>query len=131
MRVDPSGALELGPADLLPGLREKPPARPAPEHFRLDVRIGAWYAAGAGQRYRVTYDCGHTFEDLTDRFVLDAPWEHRGRSEPELVDEGPDDLTDDELAMMRADAKHGRLEGVTCTYALRAADEIARRRKPR
>lgn len=87
MRVDPSGALELGPADLLPGLREKPPARPAPEHFRLEVRVAAWYAAGAGQRYRVTYDCDRTFEDLTERFVGDAPWDHQGRPEPEPIDE--------------------------------------------
>jgi len=83
VRVDPSGALELGPADLLPGLREKPPARPAPEHFRPEVRVAAWYAAGAGQRYRVTYDCDRAFEDLTERFVGDAPWEHQGRPEPE------------------------------------------------
>lgn len=87
MRVDPSGALELGPADLLPGLREKPPTRPAPEHFRLEVRVAAWYAAGAGQRYRVTYDCDQSFEDLTERFAGDAPWDHQGRPEPEPVDE--------------------------------------------
>lgn len=87
MRVDPSGALELGPADLLPGLREKPPARPAPEHFRLDVRVAAWYAAGAGGRHRVTYDCDRSFEDLTERFAGDAPWDHQGQPEPEPVDE--------------------------------------------
>lgn len=67
------GHLVLRERDLLPEHRADPPRPLRPEHFTRDARVAAWYAAGAGQCYTVTYVGRSRSEVVTYSFRGDDP----------------------------------------------------------